>query len=363
MIGLLTFQDTNNFGACLQAVALYSHIKKLGHDIEIINYHNETIYNNEVLSLRPRFSLKGIATWILRDRKFKKRYKILRKEFNSKVKLSERKYTKSDIANCNNKYQTLLIGSDQVWCLTLTGYDYSYFLDFADKNKHKISFSSSISNEIAFKNDKHAQNLISKFDHVSVREKSAKKLILELTGQSADWVCDPTMLYDAEGWDNLLDVKNHIKNSEDYVFIYFVDPNKKIYKDALAFAKQNNCKVLYCGITPFRRGIKSIIPSTMSEWVSLIKNAKALFTSSYHGLLFGLYYKKPLLYYNREPKSRMQSIINLCGIENNDGTKQFNGTIPRIDYEHVSKALKNFRTESENILINMLKHPTNLYNE
>lgn len=40
-IGIITFQESNNYGALLQAYALQSTIEKLGNVVEIIDYHSE----------------------------------------------------------------------------------------------------------------------------------------------------------------------------------------------------------------------------------------------------------------------------------------------------------------------------------
>ncbi len=351
MIGILTFQDTNNFGACLQALALYTRVRELGYDVEIIDYHNKRIYYNEVLHLRAGCSPRSFLRWLIYYRPLLKKYRLLSKEFRSLSNFSNKAYSLENIGECDGVYDTILVGSDQVWALNVTDYDYTYFLDFARKTKNKIAFSSSISDEESFRHDKHAQSLVASFNQIAVREEEAVKVILETTDRQADWVCDPTMLYTNEAWDSLIKPQSYTGN---YVFIYFVDPENKIFKDAIQYATRYNCKVLYCG-RMFVKGVKSVHPNTMSEWVGLIKHCKALFTASYHGLLFGLYYKKQLLYYNRNQKSRMQSISRLCKIEKNDGANINDGIIPRIDYNRVSEILEKFREQSDSVLKNMLK--------
>ena len=41
--GIITFHDTTNYGANLQAYSLFKAIKSLGYDCEIINYQCENI--------------------------------------------------------------------------------------------------------------------------------------------------------------------------------------------------------------------------------------------------------------------------------------------------------------------------------
>ena len=71
-------------------------------------------------------------------------------------------------------------------------------------------------------------------------------------------------------------------------------------------------------------------------------------------MLFALYYQRQLVYYNRNQKSRMQTISDMLSIGANDGEQIANGSIPPIDYEDVDKRLGDFRAKSAAILANML---------
>ena len=48
-IGILTFHDTHNFGACLQAYALSEVLRRWGHEVEFINYHNDYLGSSQVI--------------------------------------------------------------------------------------------------------------------------------------------------------------------------------------------------------------------------------------------------------------------------------------------------------------------------
>lgn len=42
-IGILTFHRAHNYGAVLQAYALVTYLKNIGHDAEIVDYRPESI--------------------------------------------------------------------------------------------------------------------------------------------------------------------------------------------------------------------------------------------------------------------------------------------------------------------------------
>ena len=46
-VGILTFQNANNYGAALQAFALCSTVRKLGYNAELIDYKNPSVTEYE----------------------------------------------------------------------------------------------------------------------------------------------------------------------------------------------------------------------------------------------------------------------------------------------------------------------------
>lgn len=351
-IGILTFQDTNNFGACLQALALYQKVKKNGHDAEIIDYRNDRIHRVEYQAIMPSFNPKKLLIWLLWGRRNLKKYHILQALMRRYCHFSPQMYTRQSIAKSVGRYDRFMVGSDQVWALNVTDYDYSYMLDFVQDDSKKYAFSSSISNEELFIKDRTAQDLVARFKQIAVREQEAVDAIVQTTGKDVKLVGDPTMLLTSSEWDTLI---KPVEYHDNYVFIYFTDPDSKIFGDALAYAKRNNCKVWYSNLYRKRNDVESVQPKSLSEFVGLIKHCKALFTASYHGMLFGLYYHKQMLFYNRNQKSRMYSLSRLAGIAHNSGETAVYGQIPAIDYEQVGQRIAKLRSYSLDVLNDMLQ--------
>ena len=63
-------------------------------------------------------------------------------------------------------------------------------------------------------------------------------------------------------------------------------------------------------------------------------HANPVFTASYHGLLYSLYFHKNVYFYNRENKSRMESFGKKLGISNREISGEFKEQ-PMIDYQYV----------------------------
>ena len=65
MIGILTFHNTTNFGASLQAYSLCKAIRSMGHECELVNYICPNIVKRERELSRSKNILKNIVKNIL----------------------------------------------------------------------------------------------------------------------------------------------------------------------------------------------------------------------------------------------------------------------------------------------------------
>ena len=78
------------------------------------------------------------------------------------------------------------------------------------------------------------QPLISRINHISVREKNAVDLLKNMTPQKIEWVLDPTLLLIAEQWN---DVAAQRQVQHPYVLTYFLGDNKQNRRCTEQFAK------------------------------------------------------------------------------------------------------------------------------
>lgn len=352
MIGILTFQATNNFGAHLHVIALYQKLKELGYDSEVINYMSPNLIDRETTAFRHLgCNPKRWLAYLLWGRKREAKYKVLLQEQMSYVKLSP-EYHVEDIEKANQRYDTFLVGSDVVWSLRITDNDYNFFLKFARDDKKKLAFSSSVGDTNMYRDNKELPYLLKRFNHIAVREEEAVEWVKDIAGVNVEYVCDPTMLYNSQEWDKILSPKEY---DSDYVLVYFFEPGK-MHQHILEYAQKHQLKIKVIHVGRKIKGMESVWPNSLSEFVGLIKNSKALFTASYHGMLFGLYYHRELFFYNRGLKARMASLASKFGLEDHNGDliDDLNLVEP-INYNLVDDKIDEFRQYSLNVLKLMLK--------
>ena len=136
--GIMTYHNIPNFGAILQAYSLCKVINELGYECDVIDYECQNIVKRELeyhgsgnaikLALHRVFSWPHVEKKILQCQEFAKQY------------YSREKYTLKTIPKANKMYDGFISGSDMIWNLDVNGYDYSYFLDFANEGKKKIAY-------------------------------------------------------------------------------------------------------------------------------------------------------------------------------------------------------------------------------
>lgn len=348
-VGLITFHDAINYGSNLQTYGLYKKVKDLGHECEVIDYQCENIRKREFP--KPiKWTLRGIAHELLFERKFRKRYRITH-EFLLKMQMSK-KYFRDTVGEADGQYDKYLVGSDIVWGLDITAGDTAYFLDFVKDKSKKIAFASSVGNPWSEQEKELVKPLLQQFDRITVRENESADWVEELLFKRPEVVCDPTMLLTADEWMEMVSDKY---KGQKYVLIYFDTPNGDCLKSAKLYAKKYGLKVYRIGLGHHIDGMKWEMPYSIEDFLSIIYYAQNLFTSSYHGILFSVYFNKKFTYFNSVHASRMNSLADNIGIGccNGEGKDVLN--MPEINYNEVNKAVDEYRQKSITILKSMLK--------
>lgn len=349
-IGLLTFHRTTNFGSLLQTFGLYYKITSMGYDCELIDYRCPAIEERENLKKSSIHSVKDIAKYLLIQPAINRKAKAL-SQFSEQHMRRSKIYTPDNIIDSNDEYDKIIVGSDIVWGLDITGKDLNYFLQFVKDPHKKYAFSSSVGTE-AYDNKEELKLLLQSFQRIAVRESTAVDWVKRISGKEADWVCDPTMLLTSKEWEKVIPLKNRDSN---YVLVYFNNKEKKPLADAKEYARLYGKKVLFINYGIPERGVVNIKPSSLSEFLSYICFAEHVFTASYHGLLFSLYFKKELSFYTRDHAARMISIAEKLGIEKQCGDNSLVLDYQRIDYSGVDQSMDTFRAQSLDVLQMILR--------
>ena len=293
---LVTFSASYNFGASLQAFALQNKLKELYEEVEILDIR-------KTAHRKPEY-YKGLKGLLLNPVVFLNKRNINEgnyafERFSEKYfNLTKINYSDYSILENNPPKASIFIsGSDQVFNPKV--HSKTYMLDFVGDDSIKASFAASLGTNTVLEEDKNEfVRLLKRFDYLSIREKTSAKLIEELTQKITYSNIDPVFFYNEGQWAKL-EKKPNIKGlkEKDYVLVYCVYRPKDINKTIRAIKKKTKKKVLIIErrATRFIFGGKLLLNCGPQEFLWLIRNAYFLYTTSFHGLAFGLIFQKKMI--------------------------------------------------------------------
>ncbi len=353
-IGILTFHNSNNYGALLQAYCLQTVLEQEGHNAEIIDYRNEAIENRVrpyTLShflKKPLRSLIGLVNVYYWNRQKEKLFNIFR---SNTLHLSRKIENRNDISNLD--YDLVIIGSDQVWNPKLTGgYDPVYWGQYKPLNAKVITYAASSS----IKKMQIADNTILKtwlksFSSVNVREYEICNLIQPLTSTKINVVLDPTLL---AGREILEKITSDRLIAEKYIFVYAVEVNPKIWDIAREAAKKYNAIIVTTSTMSLSARLKlrdvRFINASIPDMLSLIKYSECVLALSFHGTALALLYHKEFYSVKGGNMARVSTVLSALGLENRMIESKESIHHDAIDYEKIDEKLKEIRSSSKMIL-------------
>lgn len=289
-IGILTFHNACNYGAFLQTKALSEFInEQCEREVYIVDYKNKSIIND--YSVRNVFNFnQGLKTIIL---KLMRLPDILKRNsiFNMYQKDTFKLVKVNDISEY--KISKVVVGSDQVWNLELTGGDLNYFLPFVEP-ECRISYAASVGHVGDNIDKKIFEEKLSLFDSISVREKELADMINSLNINKKAVICmDPVFLKSKLAWKEYI-ADTDININFPYILVFIMGVSKQadyIVRRALEVGKKNNCQVILIGDQERwykYRQVKHFGVATPREFIKLIDSAKCVFTNSFHATAFSI---------------------------------------------------------------------------
>lgn len=332
-VGILTFNNTLNFGAVLQAYALQETIKSYGFDAEVLQYVNEYIEKKE--KNNTKLSAYSIVRSVVMGRGLKRKEKKFR-EYEKKHISFGKKLDKHYIDKVNLYYDKFITGSDQVWNMQITDNDWCFFLDFVKDDYKKISYAPSFGNtkfpEECFKK---ADEMLKRFQSLSVREESGREWIKKISGRNAQVVVDPTLLLSKSDWEKRIRFVPPIKK---YILVYCPHNKKAVFDFVKKLKNKTNLPVVYLSISPkIQLGVKTIYDASPDEFMGWIKYADYVVTGSFHGAAFSINLEKQFFYESTGKGSRIDNLVRITGTENRSIKKGDMKNV--INYDIVRKKL------------------------
>lgn len=308
-IGIITFHWGTNYGGVLQAYALQEYIKKLGSEVQIINYAPHTFRDSFIRCFRtknPRIAFENIKEY-LKEQKFK----LFRKNY---LNTTRRYFSLDELKKEAPELDVYITGSDQVWNpYFLNTYGPAYFLDFGNDKVKRIAYAVSLGcTKYPTAAMKKIKPCLERFNAISLRENTGLNIMNEMGFNFAKLMPDPTLLLEKSDYEKIMiDNKSEKYN---YALFYILQPKQHLILRIYDHVNNKlNMKVInnltYISLT---KGI--------NEWLCDICNSQFVVTNSFHGVIFSMIFQKqfiviPIEGSLRGMNDRIYTLLQKFGLE------------------------------------------------
>lgn len=317
---ITNFRKTANYGGILQAYALNYYIRKIGFDCKTLSY--SPLKNTKAFLRNNLFKpLKILSTIFDRLNKIvvrktiknrSKKFDLFRNEFIPHTE----DCNQNNARDITDKFDVLICGSDQIWRPGLFNNemdDVMWLKAFPD-NQIKASYAASIGiTQLDSKNKYYIEQALKGYKSVSVREVAAQRILQPLCNQKIETVVDPVFLLSKEDWGQIIKTP---EVSENYIFVYFIKPKRKIYKCIEEYAKNNGLKIISIPYMSYKFNLcdytlngQKVLAISPQEFIGYIRNATYIVTDSFHCTAFSIIYHKAFSVYITNHGSRIESLL------------------------------------------------------
>lgn len=378
-VGILSMQKVKNHGSFLQAYALMKLIvDEFGHKIAFVDFSTKAGIIDPCQNTYEKLKKKKFKYWLIRSvvgltripligrllLKIKKinAWKNMLSFFDLYCKRFETEFWK--LLPMSNKtlaqsegIDTLVVGSDEVFNFSINekvGYSDELFA-VGSKAKKNISFSacfgcSKISDLTKMGNENKIKRYLSAFDGLSVRDRNSLQIAETLLGQGKEisYHLDPVFYYDFE---NELPP---IKRKKPYLVVYSYTGLKETEKESIAnFAREKKLDVL-CFLG-YQGELGQFMNVSPFEVLSYIKNAAYIVTTTFHGCVLAVKYRKQFCvivqkkvgaYGNEEKVYDLINRLNLSNRSIENCVSLEEKMEQSIDYDYASRYISNSKDDA-----------------
>lgn len=345
-IDVITLHAVKNYGSVLQAFATKKLFELYGHEVRIINYVKEESKEENLMKF---WAGSNLAKRLVMGPTISKWKTVFGEFCKNELQVTGTRYTsESDFINYPLEADIYCTGSDQVWnSVWNKGILPALYLSFVPENKYRFAFAASFGQQELSEDEVNATKIfIDRYNNISVREDSAKRIIEEQYHYpECTHIIDPTVCLSGDSWRSYSKTNT---DEENYILIYNLNRSKEFDRYAKKLSKITGLKlkrlcmrydqVLRCG--------QSVIIPDVFEFVSLIDNAKYVLTDSFHATAFSMNMNtRPICIYPNKFGGRIESFLKMtdsiqCHVKDYDDFDVLNRA---VDFENVNKILNNER--------------------
>jgi hypothetical protein len=364
-IAILTLPLYTNYGGILQCYALQTVLQRMGHDVKVLSRPH---VGRSYYIVYPLMVCKQIFKRYILGKKvyiFKAEHEIIRKNIirfiNQEIHQYECRIWNDKIAN---KFDVMIVGSDQVWRPQYSQpIEYAFLSFLGDTKIKRFSYAASFgvnSCEYTLDQRRTCSLLLKKFCAVSVREFSAINICRNYFGVEAEQVLDPTLLLSVDDYKSLIR-KENTETSKGNMLVYILDRTKEKINLAEKIARDKGLQLLWLDSPDEQNedsGLKEHVKISVEQWLRSFDDAEFVLTDSFHGCVFSIIFKKQFIVLGNRERGldRFDSLLTLLSLRNRliCSLDEYESKVlvldEQIDYKKVDCKLAVERVHSLNFL-------------
>ena len=225
----------------------------------------------------------------------------------------------SELVHDAQKYEQIIIGSDQLWNFQVDEKPNQYFsLQFLSPHTKVTSYAVSMGNYRPPREHIDAfKNLLRKFDEVSLREQDAAEYIKNTFNITVEKHIDPVFLLDRNEWKKVASYSNYKLPKKPYILCYELVYNPKLLLVLRQLKKETGLSIVLltqCDNSDIEADY-TIRDAGPIDFLYLIMNAEEVVSTSFHGTAFGIIFGKKTYSLLSKNPSRVINLMKTLGIQ------------------------------------------------
>ena len=356
-VSVITLHAVRNYGSALQAYATEVIFRRLGAEVETVDYRRRAILHDSLLrTVLAKPGVRGKLEALLRVPSAKKADRVFEGFLRSHLTLTPRRYTDdADFERWPIDADVYCTGSDQVWNTDWhVEIPRPFFLSYAPDGRPKIAFSASFGKaELADWEKEPIRALLERYAAISVREKSALTILDGLGIRGAEHILDPTQFLEPAEWDALASRERIVPAP--YILVYQLCNNRAFERYAKALSKKKGIRLIrLCNrYDQMRKPGRGLVLPEVGDFITLIRDADFVLTDSFHCTSFSiLFHKRFASFLPSRFGSRVTNVLEMTGLEDRLITdfSDFETMDRPIDYTEADRILDEKRAQGRRFL-------------
>lgn len=344
-----------NYGSALQTWALHQAIKRTGYTPVLVDYCPAVLADKDPLNPFEHMwdqdeesrRMCELTMPAIRENFWK-----FDRFYHDRFDRTSQKFTADNFGEITKEnLDGFVCGSDTIFCIDeFKGFDDGYYANYSAMKGCSVSYAASFGDS-HFDVESYAvlNERLRNFKALGLRENQMLSYVRAHVDIPSERTIDPTLLLTSDDYDKLASVQEY---DFPYLLLYTrrYDPKMEAYAERLA--KEKGLKIVEISLraTNAEKGHIMRYDAGVEEFLSIVKHSTFVVTNSFHGLIFAVQYRRPMVVFTREQAdSKINEVLYLMDLKDAQfatGDEDYK----TIDYEKVHKNIAIAREKSLDFL-------------